>query len=232
MLEVKDLNVAYGPVQAARNVTLNVARGELVSLLGSNGAGKTSTLRAISGLVKVTSGSVTIEGTDLRSLPPNARVELGLAHVPEGRRVFASLTVGENLSLGAYSGSRAAKQEHLEAVLELFPVLGERMHQISGTLSGGEQQMLAIGRALMSHPRMLMMDEPTMGLSPKMVDIILEKVREICRQGTTVFMVEQNALDTMRMSDRVYVMRSAEIVFDGLGSDISMDMLKALYLGH
>jgi branched-chain amino acid transport system ATP-binding protein len=231
MLQVKGLTVAYGPIQAVRDVSFDVKQGELVSLLGSNGAGKTTTLRAISGLIKTAKGAVSIEGSDLLSMEPSARVQRGLAHVPEGRRVFASMSVHENLALGGYTTSRAKNEEQLEAVLQLFPILAERRKQLSGTLSGGEQQMLAIGRALMSRPKLLMMDEPTMGLSPKMVDVILAKIRDIRRQGTTVLMVEQNALDAISMSTRVYVMRSGGIVFEGAGDSLTPDILKSLYLG-
>jgi branched-chain amino acid transport system ATP-binding protein len=231
MLKIDGLNVAYGPVHAVRDVSFEVRKGELVSLLGSNGAGKTTTLRAISGLVKASSGKVSIEGVYLQDLAPDMRVKYGLAHVPEGRRVFASMTVAENLALGSYSCSKAGQSELQEEILDLFPVLRERMQQLSGTLSGGEQQMLSIGRALMSRPKLLMMDEPTMGLSPKMVDIILTKVKEICQKGTTVFMVEQNAMDSIQLSDRVYIMRTGNIVFSGVGNELTADMLKSLYLG-
>lgn len=231
MLIVSGLNVSYGPVQAVRDVSFEVKRGELVSLLGSNGAGKSTTLRAISGLTPASSGSVTVDGIDLLARAPSERISCGVAHVPEGRRVFASMTVLENLALGGYSSSRAAMDEAMETVMTLFPVLGERRQQLSGTLSGGEQQMLAIGRALMSRPRLLMMDEPTMGLSPKMVDVILARIDDIRQQGTTVLMIEQNALDTIRLSTRVYVMRSSRIVFDGAGDALTPELLKSLYLG-
>jgi branched-chain amino acid transport system ATP-binding protein len=231
MLKVSGLSVAYGPIQAVRDVSFEVRQGELVSLLGSNGAGKSTTLRAISGLIRANSGSVTIEGRDLLALAPSARVSCGIAHVPEGRRVFASMSVFENLALGGYTISGSAMDETLEAVLDLFPLLRERRQQMSGTLSGGEQQMLAIGRALMSRPKLLMMDEPTMGLSPKMVDVILAKIDDIRRQGTTVLMVEQNALDAIRMSTRVYVMRTGGVVFEGAGDALTPDIIKSLYLG-
>ena len=231
MLKVSGLSVAYGPIQAVRDVSFEVRQGELVSLLGSNGAGKSTTLRAISGLIRASSGSVTIEGRDLLALAPSARVSCGIAHVPEGRRVFASMSVFENLALGGYITPGSTMDETLETVLDLFPLLRERRQQMSGTLSGGEQQMLAIGRALMSRPKLLMMDEPTMGLSPKMVDVILAKIDDIRRQGTTVLMVEQNALDAIRMSTRVYVMRTGCVVFEGAGDTLTPDIIKSLYLG-
>jgi branched-chain amino acid transport system ATP-binding protein len=231
MLKVSGLSVAYGPIQAVRDVSFEVRQGELVSLLGSNGAGKSTTLRAISGLIPANSGSVIIEGRNLLALAPSARVSCGIAHVPEGRRVFASMSVFENLALGGYITSGSKMDETLETVLDLFPLLRERRQQMSGTLSGGEQQMLAIGRALMSRPKLLMMDEPTMGLSPKMVDVILAKIDDIRRQGTTVLMVEQNALDAIRMSTRVYVMRTGGVVFEGAGDTLTPDIIKSLYLG-
>ncbi|MGN6765631.1 MAG: ABC transporter ATP-binding protein [Rhizobiaceae bacterium] len=231
MLKVSGLSVAYGPIQAVRDVSFEVRQGELVSLLGSNGAGKSTTLRAVSGLIRASSGSVTIEGRNLLALAPSARVSCGIAHVPEGRRVFASMSVFENLALGGYTVPGLAMEETLGAVFDLFPLLRERRNQTGGTLSGGEQQMLAIGRALMSRPKLLIMDEPTMGLSPKMVDVILAKIDDIRRQGTTILMVEQNAMDAIRMSSRVYVMRTGGIVFEGAGDALTPDIIKALYLG-
>jgi branched-chain amino acid transport system ATP-binding protein len=232
MLLVRDLHISYGPVAAVRGISFDVERGELVSLLGSNGAGKSSTLRAISGLVQASSGGILFEGRDLLAEPPDKRVALGIAHVPEGRRVFSTMTVHENLLLGAY-GTRGRLPQHsdLEAVLKLFPVLADRREQLAGTLSGGEQQMLAIGRALVARPRLLMMDEPTMGLAPKMIDLILQKIETIRANGTTILLVEQNAVETIRMSDRVFVLQLGRIAYGGSSTALTLETLKELYLG-
>ncbi|MGE3873320.1 MAG: ABC transporter ATP-binding protein [Parvibaculaceae bacterium] len=228
MLEVSNLSVAHGSIAAVRDLTFAVQRGELVSLLGSNGAGKTTTLRAISGLIRANAGSVLFEGAELLDQRPEKRVSCGIAHVPEGRKVFANMTVWENLLLGAYS---VRERSEPDLALTLFPILAERRNQLAGTLSGGEQQMLAIGRALVSAPRLLMMDEPTMGLAPKMIDVILQKIEAIRARGTTILMVEQNAIETIRMSDRVYVLQQGRLVYGGESAKLTLETLKTLYLG-
>lgn len=233
LLVVDQLSVSYGMIKAIEDVSLTVAEGSIVSLIGSNGAGKSTTLHSISGLVPTTSGSVVFDGRDLIRTPPDQRVALGLAHVPEGRRVFPRMTVDENLLLGAYlRGSDPAIGQDVDAIGTLFPILRQRRKQAAGTLSGGEQQMLAIGRALMSRPKVLLMDEPSMGLAPKMVETILEKILEIRRLGTTILLVEQNAVEAIRLSDMVYVLRPGRIMHAGPGSEVDETMLKALYLGH
>lgn len=232
MLQVTDLRVLHGAIRAVDGLSFQVQEGQICSLIGSNGAGKTTTLKAISGLVRVSAGAIRFTDIELVGAPPETRAAMGIAHVPEGRRVFAGMTVWENLVLGGYVHARGSLDEDLESVFALFPVLNERRQQYAGTLSGGEQQMLAIGRGLMSRPRLLIMDEPTMGLAPKMVDVIVDKIAEIRSRGTTVLMVEQNAVQAIRLSDRVYVVRLGRTVFEGAGPDLGEDLLKALYLGH
>ena len=224
MLEVSAISVAYGDVRVLHRVSLRVEAGEIVSLLGANGAGKTTTLRAISGLIPVQEGAVTFEGRPLTGLSPSRIVERGIAHVPEGRQLFTNMTVEENLEMGAYlPQAKMARAETLARVLELFPRLGERQRQVAGTLSGGEQQMVAIGRALMSRPRLLVLDEPSLGLAPIVVKSIFETVKRINADGTTVLLVEQNLAESLRLSDRGYVLETGKIAMEGRGTDLLAD---------
>jgi branched-chain amino acid transport system ATP-binding protein len=232
ILEVSGLRVHYGPVRALTDISFQVAAGSMVAIIGSNGAGKTTTLKSLSGLVDLEGGRIAFNGEFIEGLEAEKRVSRGMAHVPEGRRVFPLMSVWENLQLGGYTRPENEISQDLEHVVSLFPVLGERRRQYAGTLSGGEQQMLAIGRALMSRPRLLMMDEPSMGLAPQMVELILDKITAIRDSGTTVLLVEQNAADAIRLSDYVYVLRLGEIVHQSKGSEIDSDLLKTLYLGH
>ena len=233
MLEVKDLNVFYGAIHALKGVSLSVGEGELVSLIGANGAGKTTTLHTISGLITAASGSVTLDGEDLQKAPPHKIINMGLAHVPEGRHVFARMTVEENLRMGAYILKDQHKiNENLEKVYAHFPRLKERWKQLAGTLSGGEQQMLAIGRALMSHPRLLMLDEPSMGLAPILVEQIFDIIRQLHEEGTTILLVEQNAQMALSVADRAYVMETGKITLSGTGAELAAsDEVKKAYLG-
>lgn len=234
MLEVKDLEVYYGVIKALKGISLEVNEGEIISLIGANGAGKTTTLHAISGLLNKSAGSVIFEGQDITKVPAHKIVTLGMAHVPEGRRVFAQLSVIENLKLGAFT--RKDKQEienTLKFVYESFPRLEERKNQLAGTLSGGEQQMLAMGRALMSHPRIVLMDEPSMGLSPIFVDEIFKIIRKISSEGTTVLLVEQNAKKALAIADRAYVLETGSITLQGKAKDLMNDeSVKKAYLGE
>jgi len=217
-LEVRDLSVAYGGIRALRDVSLRVEEGEIVALLGSNGAGKTTTLRAISGLVPY-AGSVTFDGNDLRKCSPDQIVRLGLGHAPEGRRVFTRMTVRENLALGAYTvRSNSEIERRLAFVIDNFPRLEERLSQSAGTLSGGEQQMLAIGRALMSAPRLLMLDEPSLGLAPIIVQTIFSVIKLLNANGTTILLVEQNAQQALRIANRGYVLETGEMRFEDTGT--------------
>ena len=221
MLEVRGLSVAYGDVRVLHDVTLRVGEREIVSLVGANGAGKTTTLRAVSGLLPVLGGEATFEGERLTGLPPSRIVERGIAHVPEGRQLFTNMTVGENLEMGAYLPRAKAEMERsLAWVTGLFPRLAERRAQQAGTLSGGEQQMLAIGRALMSRPRLLILDEPSLGLAPLMVKAIFDAVRRINAEGTTVLLVEQNLVQSLRLSHRGYVLETGRIVLAGGGEEL------------
>ncbi len=234
MLAVEDLRVAYGQIEAVKGVSFSVDAGQVVTLIGGNGAGKTTTLRTLSGLLRPVSGRVVFEGEDITSLPAHDIVRRGVAHSPEGRRIFPRLTVRENLELGAFiRRDPEGVQADLARVLELFPVLGERSSQAAGTLSGGEQQMLAMGRALMSRPRLLMLDEPSMGLSPIMMQRILSTVRELKEQGTTILLVEQNAQAALSLADRGYVIETGRIVLSGTGPELlaNEDVRKA-YLGE
>jgi branched-chain amino acid transport system ATP-binding protein len=233
MLEIKDLSVYFGVINALKGISLTVNEGEIVTLIGANGAGKTTTLRTISGLEKPTTGTILLEGKDITATSAKDRVKMGISHVPEGRRVFASMTVLENLELGAYL--RRDKKEiakDLQMVYEHFPILHTRRKQAAGTLSGGEQQMLAIGRALMSRPRILLLDEPSMGLAPLLVQEIFNIISNINNNGTTVLLVEQNASMALRIAHRAYVMETGSIVLSGTGADLmqSEDIKKA-YLG-
>ena len=233
MLEIRDLHVSYGEIPALKGVSLRVATGEIVALLGNNGAGKTTTLKTLSGLLAPRSGEILLEGESVRGMPPHLIVRKGLAHVPEGRRVFNRLTVQENLEMGAYTRSDAAVSGDLDRVLSLFPRLGERRAQVAGTLSGGEQQMLAIGRALMGNPRLLLLDEPSMGLAPVLVEQIFETVRSINRQGTTILLVEQNAALALDVAQRAYVLETGAVVLSGSAADLARNQdVRRAYLGE
>ncbi len=232
LLEVRRLKVAYGGIRAVRGIDLEVEEGELVCLIGANGAGKSSTLRGITGLVHA-SGEVRLAGKRLTGLPTHAIARAGVALVPEGRGIFARMRVAENLSMGAYARRDKAVARDLERVYELFPRLAERRQQVAGTLSGGEQQMLAIGRALMSRPRLLLMDEPSMGLAPLMVRRIYDTIQAIARQGVTLLLVEQNAHLALEVSTRAYVMESGAITLTGASGELARDpAIQAAYLGH
>ena len=221
MLEVRGLSVAYGDVRVLHDVALRVGQGEIVSLVGANGAGKTTTLRAISGLLPALAGRVTFDGEAITGRAPSRIVERGLAHVPEGRQLFTNMTVHENLEMGAYlPRAKTAVGETLAWVTGLFPRLAERRTQLAGTLSGGEQQMLAIGRALMSRPRLLILDEPSLGLAPIMVKTIFDAIRRINGDGTTVLLVEQNLAQSLRLSHRGYVLETGRIVLEGSGAEL------------
>ena len=233
MLEIKDLNVFYGAIHALKGISLTVADGELVSLIGANGAGKTTTLHAISGLLPVASGSILLDGTDLQKVPANTIIGLGMAHVPEGRHVFARMTVEENLRMGAYI-LRDQRQiaENLERVYGHFPRLKERRRQLAGTLSGGEQQMLSTGRALMTDPKIVLMDEPSMGLSPLLVKEIFSIIQELHKSGITILLVEQNAKMALAVSDRAYVLETGTISMEGPAAELAADdRVRKAYLG-
>ena len=234
LLSVLQAEVAYGGIQAVKGVSLEVRAGELVSLIGSNGAGKTTTLKAITGLLPLVGGQIELMGRDIQGLGPWDLVQQGLAMVPEGRGVFTRMTIFENLQMGAYIRRDAvAVADDIERVFATFPRLKERRDQLAGTLSGGEQQMLAMGRALMSRPKILLLDEPSMGLSPLMVDKIFEVVQEVSAQGVTVLLVEQNASRALHMADRAYVMESGLITLSGAASDLLHDpKVREAYLGE
>ncbi len=233
MLEIKDLNVFYGAVHAIKGISLNVEQGELVSLIGANGAGKTTTLHAISGLIPSASGTIELDGHNLQKTPPDRIISLGLAHVPEGRHVFARMTVEENLRMGAYIIRDAQKiNKNLEMVYSHFPRLRERRRQLAGTLSGGEQQMLATGRALMTDPSIVLMDEPSMGLSPLLVKEIFAIIRELHESGITILLVEQNAKMALAVSDRAYVLETGKISMSGNAAELAEDdRVRKAYLG-
>lgn len=234
MLEVNDIKVYYGMIQAIKGVSFHVDEGEVIALIGANGAGKTTILHTVSGLLTPKEGSITFEGQDLVKIPGYKIVSMGMAHVPEGRRVFAQLSVLQNLMMGAYT--RKDKEEitqTLETVFDRFPRLKERQNQMAGTLSGGEQQMLAMGRALMSHPKIILMDEPSMGLSPIFVNEIFDIIQEVSKSGTTVLLVEQNAKKALSIADRAYVLETGKIVLEGKASDLlNNDSIKKAYLGE
>ena len=234
LLEVRDLQVYYGMIQALKGISFEVGQGEVVALIGANGAGKTTTLHAITGLLPIKNGTVTLAGTEITKAPPHKIVEMGMAHVPEGRRVFANLTVYQNLRMGAYTRNDTQEYEDtLNRVYEKFPRLKERRNQPAGTLSGGEQQMLAIGRALMSKPKIMLMDEPSMGLSPIYVNEIFQIIQEVSAAGTTVLLVEQNAKKALSIADRAYVLETGKIVLDGKASELLNDeSIKKAYLGE
>ncbi|MDP9403235.1 MAG: ABC transporter ATP-binding protein [Actinomycetota bacterium] len=234
LLELSDVHVHYGKVEALKGVSLTVDEGEIVTLVGGNGAGKSTTLKTISGLRPVTSGSIRFEGEDIVGVPAHRLVQRGLSQAPEGRGIFPGMTVMENLEMGAYActGARARTKAELDRVFELFPRLAERRLQPGGTLSGGEQQMLAIGRALMARPKLLLLDEPSMGLAPKLVAQIFEIVTEINRQGTTILLVEQNAAQSLRRADRAYVLETGQVVRSADAASLLDDeSVKAAYLG-
>lgn len=235
-LTVEGLSVAYGGIQAVKGIDLTVQQGQTVALIGANGAGKSSTLRAITGLVPKADGRVLFDGDDITALAGHALPAAGLVMVPEGRGIFARMTITENLLMGAYSrpvATRALIQQDLEAQFERFPRLKERAHQLAGTLSGGEQQMLAMGRALMAHPRLLLLDEPSMGLSPIMVDKIFQTVTEIAQAGTSILLVEQNARLALQMADWAYVLESGQITEQGAGQTLlNSPAIRAAYLGE
>ena len=234
MLKVDNIQVYYGMINAIKGVSFEVKKGEVVALIGANGAGKTTILHTITGLITPKSGHIYLNDKELNKIPAHKIVYMGMAHVPEGRRVFQQLTVLDNLKLGAFSlNSKKTVEENIEYVYKHFPRLEERKNQIAGTLSGGEQQMLAMGRALMSNPDIILMDEPSMGLSPLLVNEIFKIIEEISKQGTTVLIVEQNAKKVLSIADRAYVLETGNIVMEGKASDLLMDpRIKAAYLGE
>ena len=233
MLKVTDLKVKYGMIEAIKGISFEVRDGEIVTMIGANGAGKTTTMHAISGLVKAAEGSIKLDDVELTKTPANKIVGMGLAQVPEGRRVFAEQTVEENLILGAYLRKDKSKMvEDMEEVYQLFPRLKERRKQLAGTLSGGEQQMLAMGRALMAKPSILLLDEPSMGLSPLLVSEIFHIIREINDKGTTILLVEQNAKRALAIADRAYVLETGSITLEGTGEELANDeRVQKAYLG-
>lgn len=234
MLEVNDLEVYYGVIQAIKGISFHVDKGEVVALIGANGAGKTTTLHTVTGLLSPKSGQVLFEEREITKVPAHKIVSMGMAHVPEGRRVFAELSVYENLKMGAYTrNDKSEIEESLKNVYKRFPRLEERKNQMAGTLSGGEQQMLAMGRALMSRPKIILMDEPSMGLSPIMVNEIFDIIRSVSESGTTVLLVEQNAKKALSIADRAYVLETGKIVLQGNAKDLlEDDSIKKAYLGE
>jgi len=234
LLDIKDLKVSYGKIEAIKGITLNVSQGEIVTLVGANGAGKTTLLKTISGILKPSNGVINFEGKDIQSIAPHDRVLAGLCQAPEGRGIFPGMTVLENLEMGKYSRSEWKKelQEDLDRVYTLFPRLKERQGQAGGTLSGGEQQMLSIGRALMSRPRLLLLDEPSMGLAPMFIQQIFKIIREIQTQGVSILLVEQNAAQALSCANRAYIMETGNIVKEGSGKELLNDeAIKKAYLG-
>ena len=233
MLEVKDLEVYYGVICALQGISFEVNQGEIVSLIGANGAGKTTMMQSIVGLIPKKNGTVVFDGHDISKTPCHKIVKMGMTQVPEGRRIFQELTVYENLMMGAYSNKNNQQfKADIEAAYARFPRLAERRNQVAGTLSGGEQQMLAMSRALMCHPRLLMLDEPSMGLSPLLVDQVFEIIKDINKDGTTILLVEQNAGKSLAISDRAYVMENGSIVLSGTGAELaSSEKVKKAYLG-
>ncbi|MDD6012389.1 MAG: ABC transporter ATP-binding protein [Oscillospiraceae bacterium] len=233
MLEVKDLQVYYGVIQALKGISFEVNEGEIVTLIGANGAGKTTTMQSIMGLIPIKHGTVTYEGQVINKLPCHKTVQLGMSQVPEGRRIFQELTVYQNLLMGAFTEKNKKKiKRDIEEIYSKFPRLEERKNQIAGTLSGGEQQMLAMGRAMMSHPKLLMLDEPSMGLSPLLVDQVFDIIKEYHNSGTTILLVEQNAGKSLAISDRAYVLENGRIVLSGTGKELmESEEIKKAYLG-
>jgi branched-chain amino acid transport system ATP-binding protein len=233
MLSLSGVSASYGSVPAVAAINIEIGEGEAVGLLGANGAGKSTTLRAISGLVRLTSGTIQFFGTDTASLPPYKITELGIAHVPEGRQVFPEMTVQENLEIGAYvPRAKAERRRTLELVFSIFPVLAERRRQLAGTMSGGEQQMLAVGRGLMLKPRLLMLDEPSLGLAPVVTDITFQKIQEIHAMGTAVLLVEQNVSRALSLVQRAYVLESGKVIMHGTSAELANNkQVQAAYLG-
>lgn len=232
MLKLANIHAGYGPVRALRGIDMEVNRGEIISLIGSNGAGKSTCLMSISGLLKIRSGSIILGDTDIAGLPPHRIVQMGICQVPEGRRIFPKLTVLENLQMGAFLG-RGDFTTSLEKIYKLFPILDERKRQYGGTLSGGEQQMLAIGRALMSNPDILLLDEPSLGLAPIMVSKIFKTIQEISSEGITILLVEQNARAALKLSHRGYVLENGSITLSGRSSDLLVNnKVQHAYLGE
>ncbi|MFD5478394.1 ABC transporter ATP-binding protein [Streptomyces hawaiiensis] len=234
LLEVEDLRVSYGKIEAVKGISFNVEAGQVVTLIGTNGAGKTTTLRTLSGLLKPTSGKILFDGKPLNGIAAHKIVALGLAHSPEGRHIFPRLTIAENLQLGAFlRKDKEGIEKDIQRAYDLFPILGERRKQAAGTLSGGEQQMLAMGRALMSQPKLLMLDEPSMGLSPIMMQKIMATISELKSQGTTILLVEQNAQAALSLADQGHVMEVGNIVLSGTGQDLLHDeSVRKAYLGE
>ena len=234
MLEINDLKVNYGMIQAIKGLSFHVEEGEVIALIGANGAGKTTILHTITGLLSPKGGNVVFEGTDITKIPAHKIVSMGMAHVPEGRRVFANLSVLQNLKMGAYTrNDKKEMEETLKMIYKRFPRLEERQNQSAGTLSGGEQQMLAMGRALMSHPKIILMDEPSMGLSPIYVNEIFDIIQEVSKSGTTVLLVEQNAKKALSIANRAYVLETGKIILDGEASTLlNDDSVKKAYLGE
>lgn len=232
MLKVWDLHVYYGVIHALKGVSFSISRGEMVTLLGANGAGKTTILNTVSGLLRAKSGHIELEGQALDKIEPHAIVRSGISHVPEGRKIFPRLTVLENLKIGAYTRPASSVQGAVDFVFTLFPRLKERIRQIAGTLSGGEQQMLAIGRGLMARPKLLFLDEPSMGLAPVVVEQIFDTIRAINREGMTVLLVEQNAAMALSISQRGYVLETGKVIMEGKASDLATnDLVRQAYLG-
>ncbi|MGB7946502.1 MAG: ABC transporter ATP-binding protein [Candidatus Binatia bacterium] len=232
MLEVRDIHVSYGAIHALKGISFSIEKGELVTLLGANGAGKTTTLKTLSGLLRPQCGRIELEGTCLNGAGPHLIARQGVAHVPEGRKIFPRFTVLENLNIGGYTRAKAALGADIERVFELFPRLRERQKQIAGTLSGGEQQMLAIGRALMLRPKLLLLDEPSMGLAPKIVEQILDTISSINQSGVTVLLVEQNAAMALAISHRGYVLETGQVILEGKAADLAgNDLVRQAYLG-
>jgi len=233
MLKLENVSASYGSVPAITNVSIEIGEGEAVGLLGANGAGKSTTLRAISGQVKLSTGSVTFAGVDLKTLPPHRVPELGIAHVPEGRQVFPEMTVQENLEIGAFvPKAKAERAQTMELVYGIFPRLADRRKQLAGTMSGGEQQMLAVGRGLMLKPRLLMLDEPSLGLAPVMTDVTFEKIGEIHKMGTAILLVEQNVSRALSLVQRAYVLESGNVIMHGLSNELANNkQVQAAYLG-
>ena len=233
LLKVENLEVYYGVIRALKGISFEVNEGEIVTLLGANGAGKTTTMQSIMGLIHPKSGTVTYDGKNITGMPAYKIVKMGMTQVPEGRRIFAELTVYENLLMGAYIESDKAKiKRDIDEIYTIFPRLGERKNKVAGTLSGGEQQMLAMGRAMMSHPRLLMLDEPSMGLSPLLVDQVFDIIKHFHQIGTTILLVEQNASKSLSISDRAYVLENGAIAYSGTGKELAeSDDIKKAYLG-
>lgn len=232
MLKVNDIHVSYGAIHALKGVSFAIQAGELVTLLGANGAGKTTTLKTLSGLLKPRAGSIELNGLSLTAVDAHRIVQLGVAHVPEGRKVFPRFTVLENLQIGGYTRPKGELAADMEFVFQMFPRLKERQKQYAGTLSGGEQQMLAIGRALMAKPKLLLLDEPSMGLAPKIVEQILENIRAVNQAGVTVLLVEQNAAMALAISHRGYVLETGQVILAGMASDLAgNDLVRQAYLG-